>query len=139
MHVLPTHYTRKRTCMVMEMGVSQQILDESKKDFVMNGRLAGIIDLVAADGRYHLKCKQEFLRKVKHTEPDDDANAHETCLHTVLHEIRCGVARGNVYTLLTVWDRYSQLLADFGVQLGSYKDGKTGYWQQKQSKNYILL
>ena len=120
--------TGKATCLLMQIDVSKEIMEAAKKDFVMRSRLTNIIDLVADDAINHPQCKVEFLRKAN-TDQSDEATKPETiCFKKLVGEIRLGLARGDVYTLPDVWQRYAVLLdTEFGLQTGSYKDCKKGF------------
>ena len=51
------------------MNMSGQILEVSKYEQQMHIRVAGIMDLFAAEGKYHPNCLKKFLRdktKAKH-------------------------------------------------------------------------
>ena len=50
---------------VMTMKMSQKVLDLSKEDSVMSVRMANVVDLIAAEGKYHTKCYVEFERRVR--------------------------------------------------------------------------
>lgn len=50
---------------VSTMGLSEKIINLAKNDLVMRVRLAGISDLIAAEGKYHLKCLVQFEQKHK--------------------------------------------------------------------------
>ena len=63
--------TGKATCLLMQIDVSDEVMEAAKKDFVMRSRLADIIDLFAGDAIYHPQCKVEFLRKAKKNQSDE--------------------------------------------------------------------
>ena len=94
----------------------------------MRSRLAYIIDLVAGDAIYHPQCKVEFLRKAKKHQSDEATKPETICFKKLLDEIRLGLARGDVYLLTDVYERYSFLLeVEFGLSTEQYKDCKKGF------------
>ena len=50
---------------VATMKLSDRLMESAKLDTVMGIRLANVVDLVAAEGKYHLKCLVQFERKIE--------------------------------------------------------------------------
>ena len=92
----------------MTMQVSQKIIDLSKDDFVMSVRMANVVDLIAAEGKYHKQCFVEFERRVKKTK-----GRHSQCSDPVLKALGDmlldGLSVSNVYDMGTVWEKYVEL------------------------------
>jgi len=55
---------------VATMALSDKILTMAKHDLTMRVRLANVVDLVAAEGKYHLKCLVCFERKMLKAQKD---------------------------------------------------------------------
>ena len=93
---------------VMTMQVSQKIIDLSKEDFVMSVRMANVVDLIAAEGKYHKQCFVEFERRVNKTK-----ERHSRCSDPVLNVLGDilleGLSVGNMYDMGTAWERYVEL------------------------------
>ena len=110
------------------MTVSNKVLKAAQCDYTMRCRLAGINNLIEADAKYHLKCYVQFTRKSSGTGTIDDmSSVVDMCMEKVAEEVSIGVSEGNIYSLLDVWDRYCQLLAEFKQEPGIYKDNKTRF------------
>ena len=43
------------------------------------------------------------------------------CLKSVANELSTGLCHGEIYNLLDVWNRYSELLFEFQIETGLYK------------------
>ena len=120
--------TGKATCLLMQIDVSDEVMEPAKKDFVMRSRLANLIDLVAGDAIFHPQSKVEFLRKAKKGQSDEATKPETICFKKLLDEIRLGLVRGGVYLLTDVYERYSFLLeVEFGLSTEPYKDCKKGF------------
>lgn len=115
----------KKTFLVATFEVSDRIIKGAQTDYVMRCRLAGISDLVAADARYHLQCYVQFNRKVSNSSSSTAQTPRDICMEKVAAEVSVGIARGDIYTLLDVWDRYSSLLSEFEIDAGIYRDNKS--------------
>lgn len=90
---------------VMVMRVSDKILHLAQFDDKVSCHLAGINDLIAAEGKYHLKCYVQFLRQ--HDESNERGeeyvqNANDTCLVNVTEELKVGLARGEILSFFSV-------------------------------------
>ena len=104
------------------LSTSDNILQLAQFDKVMRCRLAGVSDLIAAEGKYHLRCYRKFSRKYEKTAADSDKeDPYNICLHDVADELRTGLARGEIYSLNNVWERYCDLLGDFKLDAGVYR------------------
>lgn len=99
---------------VLTFGTSNKILEASECDLILGCRLAGVSDLVAAEVKYHLNCYSKALRqvdKVNQQNPHDKSPFNKTCLITVIKELQNGLKQGNIYSIKTVWNRYSDLVS----------------------------
>jgi len=54
---------------VSVLETSQRIIQLAQRDLPMRCRLVGVSDLVAAEGKYHLKCYTSFLRRYSRDAP----------------------------------------------------------------------
>ena len=116
--------TNKRTYLVATLEVSGRILEAAKNDHVMRRRLAGVNDLVAADAKYHLQCYVQFNRKSFKSDRNTAQTVRDVCFEVIASEVSTGLARGDVYTLLDVWERYSSLLRSSGIDAGLYRNNR---------------
>jgi len=118
----------KKTYLFARLDVSDAVIEAARSDYDMRYKLAGISDLVAADARYHLHCYVNFKRRTSGT--DQTANTHDPvriCIHRVVQELSTGLSHGKIYNLLDVWNRYSELLSEFQIEAGLYRDNKSRF------------
>ena len=72
----------------------------------MRVRLAGVTDLVADEGKYHVKCYRKFIRENETSGGEDECiTPASACFQNAVDELRAGLARGGVYKLSSVWQR----------------------------------
>lgn len=110
---------------VETLSTSTKILKLGLKDHTMRVRLAGVTDLVADGGKYHLKCYRKFVRDNETSGGEDECVTPATaCFQNVVDELRVGLARGGVYKLSSVWQRYCELLAELDIDPGPYRSNR---------------
>ena len=75
MHALSRKKTKEKLVTVISFNVSNAILESSILDSKMRIRLAGVSDLIAAEGKYHKTCLSSYKyatsktkEEVKHTD-----------------------------------------------------------------------
>ena len=108
--------------------LSDAVIEAARSDYDMRYKLAGISDLFAADARYHLHCYVNFKRRTSGA--DQTANTHDPvkiCVQRVVQDLSTGLSHGEIYNLLDVWNRYSELLSEFQIEAGLYKNNKTRF------------
>lgn len=105
---------------IQVLSTSEKILHLAQQDTELRPRLAGVNDLIAAEGKYHLTCYSAFLRKYQGTSSGGN-DPYSICLQNVADELKAGLARGEIYSMKSVWERYCKLLADFHLDPGIYK------------------
>ena len=72
-------------------------------------------------GKYR-QDKKPFENGLKYQNTSSRAgDPYSICLHNVTDELRAGLARGEIYLLKTVWERYCTFLGDFDLEPGIYK------------------
>lgn len=72
--------------------------------------MAGISDLIAAQGKYHLKCYTCYLNKMTQKISEDDQDANVTCFKEVMALLEMRLSEGHIYSLRAVWTYYSKRL-----------------------------
>ncbi|KAL9979291.1 hypothetical protein ACROYT_G016935 [Oculina patagonica] len=114
---------------VQTKETSQKIISKAVFDEVMSCRLAGENDLIAAEGKYHLKCYSKFLRSVeknpgcKQGEGNDDLK--QACFEEVMSFLEKGISQGNIYSLKSVWRYFCcKLQSSCNVDPGIYRSNK---------------
>ena len=80
---------------VSTMQISEKIIKLAQYDLTMRVRMANISDLVASEGKYHLKCWVYFQRKVNKLEKADKSETNDRCLEKLCVDIERGLNEGN--------------------------------------------
>ena len=96
-----------RLSSVMTKQMSDQIIQASHLDYKVGLQLAGVIDLIAAEAKYHLPCLSAFNRSTSKTK-QESANT-DLAMIWLCHELQQAAERGNVILLDTVRKRYKEL------------------------------
>ena len=107
----------QRLTNVQTQATSEKIITLSQRDPTMRYRVAGISDLISSEGKYHLKCYAEFIRRHSHSRQNV---ASDVCFDTVMKELKDGLQQGNVYSIDTIWMRYCDLLSNIEEEPGTY-------------------
>ena len=88
---------------VQTFETSQKILEKAALDPVMSYRLAGTNDLIADEGKYHLKCYAKFQRTAVEQQPKRQEKENCFTFEEVMCVLQSGISKGNVYFLKSVW------------------------------------
>ena len=80
----------------------------------MRIRLAGVGDLVAAEGKYHLKCLTNFKRECKISATDTE-NHH--VMVDLNHHLEQGLSQGHVNDMGEVWKNYIKRKQELGQEI----------------------
>ena len=92
---------------VVTMALSDKILTMAKHDLTMRVRLANVVDLVAAEGNYHLKCLVCFERKMFNAQKDVPSEREtDTVLDKICVDLKNGLSLGHVYSMGHVLNKY---------------------------------
>ena len=104
---------------VATMELSQKVISLAELDSTMHVRLANISDLVAADGKYHLKCWVQFQRRESKvtTKIDGHTGNRDNCLARLCTDIITGLGLGHVYDMGMVWLYYTKMCNKENVEL----------------------
>lgn len=92
---------------VQTLETSDKILKNAIFDKEMSCRLAGISDLRAAEGKYHLKCYSWFLRNTQKIPQDNQEKKLRLPVMSLLHQ---RLSEGHIYFITAVWTHYSNRL-----------------------------
>jgi hypothetical protein len=97
------------------LETSASIPKDAASHYHMRVRLANITDLVAAEGKDHLKCLQSFRREVTHTFRSEASSSK--ALAWLLDELQYAAGQAQSISLSSVWDRYQILSAEANEQI----------------------
>ena len=105
-------------CSVTTFKMSQRILEGAKCDHGLSLRVAGVSDLIAAEGKYHPNCYKKFQRTVSRSGnvARDESGA---VLLWLIEELKKSAEQGHILELKEVWLRYCFLAAEQNVDIPS--------------------
>lgn len=107
---------KEKVYLIQEMKVSNRILQAAKYDSFLRVRLVCVNDLIAAEGRYHLTCKNRFERRAKHME---SLPSRDMQLEWICQELEQSAKQADILDLVHVWDRYSTLANEAQLNIPS--------------------
>ena len=88
---------------VQTFETSQKILEKAALNPVMSRRLASTNDLIADEGKYHLKCYAKFQRTTAQQQPKQQEKESCFIFEEVMSVLQSGISKGKVYSLKSVW------------------------------------
>ena len=112
---------------VQTFETSEKILSKAANDREMSCRLAGISDLIAAEGKYHLKCYTRYLKKStqKISENNEIEDANVKCFNEVMGLLIKRLSEGHIYSIKAVWTYYCRRLAEsYHLQPPPYRSNR---------------
>ena len=81
---------------VQTFQTSQKILLNVASDRELSCRLAGVSDLIAAEGKYHLKCYARFLRNTERNAQCSETDDANRCFEEVMTLLRERLSQGHI-------------------------------------------
>ena len=84
-------------------------------------------ELIAAEGKYHLKCYARFLRNTQKIPQEDQEKdkAEVRCFEEVITLLQQRLSEGHIYSLKAVWTYYSNRLErKYQLQSGIYRSNR---------------
>ena len=113
---------------VQTMETSAKILRKAVFDNEMSCKLAGVNDLIAAEGKYHLKCYTKFQRNTDKNAADFkevNSDPRVTCFEEIMSSLEKGLCRGRIYSLKAVWTSFPHRLeSHYHLDPGVYRGNK---------------
>lgn len=88
---------------VQTFETSRKILEKAPLNPVLNSRIASTNDLIAAEGKYHLKCCAKFQRTTAQQNLKELDKGSCFIFEEVISVLLSGISKGNVYSLKSVW------------------------------------
>ncbi len=92
---------------VSTFNVSKSILESSKLDNKMRIRLAGVNYLIAAEGKYHQNCRNDYSYNTSKTKKE--AKNTDIALIFLCKELQYAAENEQVLQLSDVWQRYQDI------------------------------
>ena len=106
---------KETLCSVTTFRVSQQIIEEAKFDHNLSVRVAGVSDLMAAEGKYHPNCYKKFLRDVSRSR--GERSDKTVTLVWLINDLKRAAAKGHILELNEVFHRYCSLAAESSIEV----------------------
>ena len=130
--------TTEKLRSVQSDHMSNEILDKANYDHKILLKLAGVIDLMAAEAKYHLSCYSAFQRSVERNERAGDKN--DIPVIWLCKELRYSAEKGHVLQLDDVWERYLILCEHSGVNIPSiYASRRSSFKEHIESKMSFVI
>ena len=124
---------KARLISVMTKQMSDQIIQASSLDYKIGLRLAGVIDLIAAEAKYHLKCLRAFTRSTIKTKQDSENT--DLAMVWLCKELHHSADKGHVILLNDVWERYKELAEESSTIIQpSYYSRRSTFKEKLQSQ-----
>ncbi len=124
---------KARLISVMTTQMSEQIIQASHLDYKVGLRMAGVIDLIAAEAKYHLNCLSAFNRSTSKTK-QESANT-DLAMIWLCQELRQSADKGHVILLDDVWERYKELAEESSTMIQqSYQSRRGTFKENLQSQ-----
>ena len=119
---------------VATMMLSNRILESAKSDPTMRIRLANVVDLVAAEAKYHLKCLVQFDRRVKKQAETPDQKT-DAALNQLCDSLQEGLCEGQVFDMAKVWKQYKDLCERENISMPPrYLSRRKSFYDDVQKK-----
>ena len=107
--------SKQKLTSVTTLNKSTEILEASRFEPKMRVRVAGVSDLIAAEGKYHLSCYVQFTRKISQTKQDTQHT--ELPMIWLCDELKYSADHGHVLELTEVWHRYCTIAKESNVEI----------------------
>ena len=120
---------KARLISVMTKQMSDQIIQVSHLDYKVGLRLAGVIDLIAAEAKYHLPCLSTFNRSTSKTK-QESANT-DLAMIWLCQELHQSADKGHVILLDDVWERYKELAEESSTMIQPSYQSRRGTFKEK--------
>ena len=113
---------------VSTMELSEKIIGLAQSDLIMRVRMANVSDLVASEGKYHLKCWVLFQRKISRLAKQGH-KIKDPCLDKICSDIVNGLTDRHVYDMGCVWSQYVKSCSVENVDIPQrYQSRKSSFY-----------
>ena len=107
--------------------LSNHTLENDGYDQKLRNHLAGVSDLIAAEGIYHLQCLVKFNRSAEHVQEkaSDDNDIVPVWLS---QELRIAGEKGHVFELSEIWEKYCDIARSSNISIpGSFDSRRSTF------------
>ena len=119
------------------MNTSNQILEAAKYDQRLSVDLAGVSDLIAAEGKYHNPCYQQFRRKT--TKTRESAQTTDLAMELLIDELTTSATKAHVFQLSEVWQRYCDLAENAKIAIRPSYSSRRSTFKEKLEKRLHMV
>lgn len=134
-----TNVPKQRLNSVTTFNVSEQILNACKFDQKMAHRVAGVHDLIAAEGKYHLSCYVKFTRNTNKIKEDSKRENIDLPMLWLCDELKHSATQGRILELSVVWKRYCQLCEKAGSEIPKSYQSRLATFKTKLESRMIMI
>ena len=135
--VCQTANKKARLTYVMTKQISDKIVQASHLDYNLCLRLAGVIDLIAAEAKYHPPCFSTFNRSISKTKRGS-ANIYLAMIW-LCKELHHAADKGHVIVLDDVWERYKELAEESSTMIQPCYQSRRGAFKKLQLGNVFYF
>jgi len=126
-------HTKGKLSSVTTFKMSGQILEASRFDQTLSVRLAGVNDLIASEGKYHVGCFVKFSRHTSYTKEHSVNN--DIAMQWLVLELKDAAQKAHVLEISEVWKRYCALAETADVEIpASFKSRRTSFKEKLVSQ-----
>ena len=110
--------------------LSNRILENAAYDQKLRIHLAGVSDLIAAEGIYHLQCLVKFNRAAEHVQ-EKVSDGNDLALVWLSQELRIAAEKGHVFELSEIWKRYCDIARTSNISIPASFDSRRSTFKDK--------
>lgn len=107
--------TKHNLCQITTENMSNQILSSAKYIEIICVRVAGVNDLIAAEGCYHPNCLKKFMRDT--SKATTESQKFDLPMIWLGQELKQSAKKGHVIELDKVWVRYQEIAHELGKEI----------------------
>jgi len=124
---------KARLISVMTKQMSDNILQAAHLDYKFYLRLAGVIDLIAAEAKYHLTCFRIFNRST--TKAKQNSVSTDIAMIWLCKQLHETADKGHVIFIVDAWEMYKELAEESQTTIQqSYFSRSTTFKEKLQSQ-----
>ena len=122
---------KQKLISITTFNKSQEILGAAKFDQEMSVHVAAVSDLIAAEGKYHLSCYVQFIRRTSQTK--ENSQHTDIAIIWICNELQYSADHGHILELREVWNQYRTMVKEsnldipvppsFASQMGTHIQG----------------